>query len=426
MKSIFISYCHEPIYGELIQAFVDKLLKLGLPLVIDKYDLSLGNDLDVFMSDIVDREKYEKILVFCTIKYKEKADNNEGGVGQEAKTYKDIVKDNPNQEYVIPIIIEPGIQAKELLPNIFPRNTYYFDLSNDLKFTNEQSQDLIQYLQGIRPRKPQTSVLEALVTYTLANFPGLPKPLIDLFKQEMSKWIVSTFTSSFGNMIIFNTWIDLRNEYEILEKLAPNIIEFTDSLSNPYVTIDLLSIFWKYFDNIPNNVDALKIIERALYVVDNIKDKNTNTQRIKLYIEFKRAISLHRMDLLDDALKIFNSITEEESQDLLDPVTVFYAALYAGHIYKLKQFIPESNKSYNDVIISCEQAYLQNLPLEIYYEIKQIQQVALNSIENKSDEHLQIIERNKIQDQHKYWGSMAMSSSLYPKLFALPIKFIPS
>ena len=57
MKSIFISYCHEPIYGDLIQAFVDKLLKLGIPAVNDKYDLSPGNDLDVFMSDIVDREK---------------------------------------------------------------------------------------------------------------------------------------------------------------------------------------------------------------------------------------------------------------------------------------------------------------------------------------------------------------------------------
>jgi len=426
MKSIFISYCHEPIYGELIQAFVDKLLKIGLPVVIDKYDLSPGNDLDVFMSDIVDREKYEKILVFCTVKYKEKADKNEGGVGQEAIIYKDIVKDNPNQEYVIPIIIQQDIEAKELLPIIFPRNTYYFDLSNDLKFTNEQSLDLIQYLQGIKPRKPQTSVLEALVTYTLANFPGLPKPLVDLFKQEMSKWIVSTFTSSFGNMIKFNTWIFLNNEYEILKRLAPDIIEFTDSLSNPYVTIDLLSIFWKYFDNIPNNADALKIIDRALYVIDAIEEKNTNTQKIKLYIEFKRAISLHRMNLLDDALKIYNLITEDESQNLLDPVTVFYAALYAGHIYKLKQDNPKSEKSYNDVIISCEQVHSQNIPLEIYYEIRQIQHVALNSIENKNDEHLQIIERNKINDQHDYWGNIAMSNSLYPKLFALPIKFIPS
>jgi hypothetical protein len=425
MKSIFISYCHEPIYGDLIQAFVDKLLKLGIPAINDKYDLSPGNDLDVFMSDIVDREKYKKILVFCTAKYKEKADNNEGGVGQESKIYEDIVKNSPNQEYVIPIIIEPNIEAKELLPNIFPKNTYYFDLSNDLKFTNEQSLDLIHYLQGIRPRKPQTSVLEALVTYTLANFPGLPKPLIDLFKQEMSKWIVSTFTSSFGTMIKFNTWIDINNEYEILERLAPDIIEFTDSLSNPYVTIDLLSIFWKYFDNIPNNVDALKIIDRAVFVFNTIKDKNTNTQRIKLNLEFKRAISLHRMNLLDDALKIYKLITDEESQDLLDPVTVFNAALYAGHIYKLKLEILKSDKFYNDVIISCEQAHSQNIPLEIYYEIRQIQHIALNSLENKSDEHLQIIERNKIKDQHEYWGNITMSNSLYPKLFALPIKLIP-
>lgn len=46
MKSLFISYCHEPIYKEVIQAFVDKLIKIGLPLIIDKYDLSPGNDLE--------------------------------------------------------------------------------------------------------------------------------------------------------------------------------------------------------------------------------------------------------------------------------------------------------------------------------------------------------------------------------------------
>ena len=426
MKSIFISYCHEPIYGELIQVFVDKLLKLDLPVIIDKYDLSPGNDLDVFMSDIVNREKYEKILVFCTKKYKEKANDIEGGVGQEAKTYKELVENNPNQEYVIPIIIEPNIEPKELLPDIFPKNTYYFNISNDIKFTNQETLDLIHYLQGVRPRKPQSSVLEALVTYTLANFPGLPKPLIDLFKQEMSKWITSSFTSSFGAMIQFNTWINLNNEYEILERLAPNIIEFTENLSNPYLTIDLLSIFWKYFDNIPNNPAALKIIERAVSVVETIEDKNINTQRIKLYIEYRKAITLHRMDMLDEALLKYNLLTEEESQDLLDPITIFNSGLYAGHIYKLKKEFIISDKSYNDVIISCEQAYNQNIPLEIFREIKQIQYIALNSLTIKNEQHLKIIERNKINDQGEFFNYITMSNSLYPLLFALPIKLIPN
>ena len=425
MKSIFISYCHESIYGDLIQVFVDKLLKLGLPVIIDKYDLSPGNDLDVFMSDIVDKEKYEKILVFCTVKYKEKADNNEGGVGEEAKIYKDFVKDNPNQEYVIPIIIEPNIEPKELLPTIFPKNTYYFNISNDIKFSNQETLDLIHYLQGVRPRKPQNSVLEALVTYTLANFPGLPKPLINLFKQEMSKWITTSFNSSFGAMIQFNTWINLNNEYEILKRLAPNIIEFTENLSNPYLTIDLLSIFWKYFDNIPNNPSALKIIERAVTVVETIEDKNVNTQRAKLYIEYRKAITLHRMNLLDEALLKYNLLTEDESQDLLDPITIFNSGLYAGHIYKLKNEILISDKSYNNVIISCEQANNQNIPLEIFREIKQIQYIALNSLTNKNEQHLKIIERNRINDQGEFFKYITMSNSLYPLLFAMPIKLIP-
>ncbi|HRW22749.1 MAG TPA: toll/interleukin-1 receptor domain-containing protein, partial [Bacteroidales bacterium] len=338
MKSIFISYCHEPsIYKELVHIFVDKLIKTGLSVVIDKYDLSPGNDMDSFMNDIINKEKYEKVLVFCTSEYKNRADNKIGGVGQEVMTYKNLVKDKPNQEYVIPIIIEPNIKGIDLLPNIFPKNTYYINISNDLKFSTQESLDLIHYLQGVKPRKPQNSVLEALVTYTLANFPGLPKPLVDLFKQEMSKWIVSSFTNSFGAMIQFNTWVNLSVEYEILNRIAPNIIEFSKNLSNPYVAIDLLSIFWKYFDNIPNNINALNIINEAISISDLINEKNTNLNRIKLNLEFKKAITLHRMDMLDDALLKYNLIIEEESQDLLDPITIFTSALYAGHIYKLKK-----------------------------------------------------------------------------------------
>ncbi len=427
MKNIFISYCHEPlIYKEAIHVFVDILLKNGLPVVIDRYDLSPGHDLDFFMREIVNKDRYEKILVFCTAEYKRRADNQIGGVGMEAMTYRDIIKDNPSQEYVIPVIIEPIIDPKELLPNIFPPNAYYVDISNDLKFCNQASLDLIHYLQGAKPIKPTTSVLESLVTYSLANFPGLPRPLTELFKEEMSKWIVSSFMNSYGVMIKFNTWINLDDEYETLKRIAPNIVEFSSNLINPYVATDLLSIFWKYFDNIPNNPEALKAINKAISIIDSTEEDNLNIRRIKLNLEFRKAITLHRMDDLDVALEIYNKITINESQDILDPITVFTSALYAGHIYKIKKDIPNSTKSYNEIINSCEYAYSQSVPLDILNEIRNIQYVALNSIENKTEEHERIIERNRRQDLENTLRHNTMSNSLYPMLFAMPIKLIPS
>lgn len=47
-RSVFISYSHNPLeIKEKIHRLADKLLSEGIPVVIDEYDLRIGNDIDM-------------------------------------------------------------------------------------------------------------------------------------------------------------------------------------------------------------------------------------------------------------------------------------------------------------------------------------------------------------------------------------------
>ena len=168
-NGIFISYCHEENSNtQRIHEIAEKLEICGLSVVIDRYDLHIGNDIDHFM-DALANKRFRAILVMCTSEYKRKADGNIGGVGRETQQYKHYLSD-PDQEHVIPVIIEEG-EISGMIPSVFPKNPLCIDLSASTDF--EQSfQQLVSILQGVRPVRPPFSELHSLLQCSRADFSG--------------------------------------------------------------------------------------------------------------------------------------------------------------------------------------------------------------------------------------------------------------
>ena len=81
---VFISYSwttHE--YEEKVVALAEKLVEMGVDVVMDKWDLVEGAEINAYMEKMVTDKSISKVLILCDKAYAEKADNRKGGVGTE-------------------------------------------------------------------------------------------------------------------------------------------------------------------------------------------------------------------------------------------------------------------------------------------------------------------------------------------------------
>ncbi len=82
---VFISYSWtSPEYEARVVSLVESLIKNGVDVVFDKYDLAEGADLNSYMERMVNDETISKVLILCDSRYKEKANKRDGGDGTEA------------------------------------------------------------------------------------------------------------------------------------------------------------------------------------------------------------------------------------------------------------------------------------------------------------------------------------------------------
>lgn len=119
--AVFISYSWSmPDAEEKVESLVSYLRSNDIEVTYDRDAAKPGMDLSFFMEGIVrNSDKYKKILVLSDSTYTKKANNLEGGVGEEASLIKPLVTNHPNQTQVIPIFMEDPTQVPYFL-----RGTY--------------------------------------------------------------------------------------------------------------------------------------------------------------------------------------------------------------------------------------------------------------------------------------------------------------
>lgn len=145
---VFISYSWEDNnHREWVKLLTDKLIENGVDAYIDQYDLDLGDRLPEFMEKQISESDF--VLIICTQKYKEKADDRKSGVGYEGHIISAELLSGKNERKFIPIIKEGN--ASETFP-VFLSGKLGIDLSDE-NYYEEHFNDLLTTIFGVR-KKP--------------------------------------------------------------------------------------------------------------------------------------------------------------------------------------------------------------------------------------------------------------------------------
>ncbi len=152
---VFISYSWgSNEHQEKVLSFATRLMNDGIDVILDKWDLTEGNDMNAFMEKCVNDSSVTNVLMLLDKNYAEKADKKEGGVGTEtqiisAKVYKEV-----NQDKFIPIVFERDSNGNIFKP-IYLQSRYHFDLSQSESFEDNYKR-LVRKLFGINTyKKPE-------------------------------------------------------------------------------------------------------------------------------------------------------------------------------------------------------------------------------------------------------------------------------
>lgn len=418
-KGIFISYCHSD--KQFTDDFIENIMKVIPDVKFDK-SILFGNDFAAFEKTIKDNI-YQAILVLCTPEYKRRADDDKNvtGVSREVEMYKVFLKE-PNQNYVIPIILKGDSESS--LPNVFKNQimTSYVNLSRiDILDTDPSRKDiindeftkLVNILQGIYPRQTMLSELEAAIHYISAELPALNDTISTNFKRDLTNRIVELCEQAHNTLLNLGSWLNLSSEIKAMEA-ALNKMPTEKLLEYPNAIIKLLIFLSKWYDYIGGkNEKAFETITKAIEIAQS--DKTDKYYKLREHeLLFQKAITLHKLDRLEEALTIYISLLRED----LNPRIAFNAGIYAGHIYSLHENFEEADKFYNIVVEEFENNVPLFIPPHLYKELELLRNHAIYSIHNKTPKHDKIIEDYK----KKEFNANMNFNPLYPPTLALPVR----
>ena len=127
---VFISYSWSPEeHAQMALDLATRLVKDGIEVVFDKWDLRIGNDTIAFMERMVHDSTIDYVLLMCSKAYTDKANGREGGVGIEGSIVSSEVYGQIGQTKFVPIVIEVDKEGKPYKPT-YLKPTFHIDLSD--------------------------------------------------------------------------------------------------------------------------------------------------------------------------------------------------------------------------------------------------------------------------------------------------------
>jgi hypothetical protein len=146
---VFISYSWTS--ADRVLSLAQRLMGDGVEVVLDKWDLKEGQDKYAFMERFVTDSTIDKVLMICDNTYAEKANNREGGVGDETMVISPEVYSKANETKYIPIIFERDENGKEYTP-AYLKSRIYIDLTE----TDDYEKNYERLLRSLH-NKPENS-----------------------------------------------------------------------------------------------------------------------------------------------------------------------------------------------------------------------------------------------------------------------------
>lgn len=130
----FISYSWDSdAHKEWVLKFATDLRHHGVDVVLDQWDLRLGDDLAFFMEQGLGQSHL--VICVCSKKYVEKANSARGGVGYEKRILASDMINDANKRYIIPVIRN---NQGEKLPT-FLSGLLYEDFDDDNYYAHYDS-----------------------------------------------------------------------------------------------------------------------------------------------------------------------------------------------------------------------------------------------------------------------------------------------
>lgn len=152
LPKVFISYAwgEEPHQARVLR-LAEALQAEGVYVVIDRWDLQVGQDMTMFMERTVGDPTITHVLILMDPPYAQKANARVGGVGTETQLISPDVYRDPQQTRYVPIVFtEQG--GRPFVPH-FLRSRLYFDFSSDQAWERSWP-GLLRHLFGVGPARP--------------------------------------------------------------------------------------------------------------------------------------------------------------------------------------------------------------------------------------------------------------------------------
>lgn len=145
---VFISYCwSNDDYINKVVDFSKRLRSDGVNVVLDQFQMKLGNDMNNFMEKCVNDNSIINVLILLSPDYKVKADSRTGGAGIETQIISGEVYSNVENTKFIPIVFEKrGEDYSACIPT-YLKQRRWLDMSEDSNY-EEQYIELVRTLYG--------------------------------------------------------------------------------------------------------------------------------------------------------------------------------------------------------------------------------------------------------------------------------------
>lgn len=148
---VFISYTRESNEHQAwVEKFASRLRADGIEATLDEWEVGLGDDILKFMEDGI--RNHDRILVICTPKYKQKADERLDGAGYETRQITAEILYDSKQRKVIPVLRD-GLW-KDAVPSYLWGINYVDMTDGDIKRYEQQYHKLRADLSGKRKKAP--------------------------------------------------------------------------------------------------------------------------------------------------------------------------------------------------------------------------------------------------------------------------------
>lgn len=166
---VFVSYSwSSPDYEQRVLELATELVRSGVEVILDKWDLKEGNDAIFFMEKMVTDPSIKKVMMICDKLYAEKADLRKDGTGTEAQIISKKIYDETDQNKFVAVVVEKDENDKPYLPTYY-NNRIYIDLSSDADYTKNFEQLLRWIFDKRLYEKPDLGNPPAFLNYNKSN-----------------------------------------------------------------------------------------------------------------------------------------------------------------------------------------------------------------------------------------------------------------